>query len=200
MTMATMMTTLMQTVEEKFKFLLMDLSHLPLLCKKSFKIDATPQQWCRWRWWAQRQQQWWQQWRQQQWPWCRLWKRNLNFYWWMNYLKFLYNFFTIFLFKLMWLASSAIHFYRILLIVLLGCLSHFLHFGLDVPLLMNQIPFKHEQNTKLLTRKFDQSLVIYQTQLGKYFFPWQYPHYPHSPYIHWFFWISCLCNASCLDA
>jgi len=36
--------TLMKTVEEKFKFLLMDLSDLPLQCNKLFKIDTTSQQ------------------------------------------------------------------------------------------------------------------------------------------------------------
>jgi len=41
MSMKTMSTTQMQTVEEKFKFLLMDLSHLPLQISKLFKIDAT---------------------------------------------------------------------------------------------------------------------------------------------------------------
>jgi len=50
MTMTTMMTmmtttmTLMQTVEQKFKLLLMDLSHLPLQHNKLFKIDTTSQQ------------------------------------------------------------------------------------------------------------------------------------------------------------
>jgi len=36
--------TLMQTVEEKFKVLLMDLSHLPLQHNKFFKMDVTSQQ------------------------------------------------------------------------------------------------------------------------------------------------------------
>jgi len=43
-TMTTMTMTLMQTVEEKFKFLLMDCSHLPLQLNELFKIDATSQQ------------------------------------------------------------------------------------------------------------------------------------------------------------
>jgi len=81
--MAMTTTTQMQTVEQKFKFLLMDLSHLPLQISKLFKIDTTAQQWCRQWWWAQRQrwQWWWQWWQWWQWPWCRLQKRNLNFYW-----------------------------------------------------------------------------------------------------------------------
>jgi len=36
--------TLMQALAEKFKFLLTDLSHLPLQISKLFKIDATAQQ------------------------------------------------------------------------------------------------------------------------------------------------------------
>ena len=35
----------MQTVKQKFKFLLMDRSHLPLQRNKLFKIDTTSQQW-----------------------------------------------------------------------------------------------------------------------------------------------------------
>jgi len=35
------------TVEEKYKLLLMNLSHLPLQISKLFKIDATTQQQCR---------------------------------------------------------------------------------------------------------------------------------------------------------
>jgi len=45
--MSTKMTTtmtLMQTVKEKFKSLLMHLSNLPLQCNKLFKIDTTSQQ------------------------------------------------------------------------------------------------------------------------------------------------------------
>jgi len=37
-------TMLMQTVKQKFKFLLMDRSHLPLQRNKLFKIDTTSQQ------------------------------------------------------------------------------------------------------------------------------------------------------------
>jgi len=44
MMMEMMTMTLMQTVEEKCRFLLMDLSHLPLRSNKLFKIDATAQQ------------------------------------------------------------------------------------------------------------------------------------------------------------
>jgi len=44
MTMTTMTTNLMQTVEEKFKFLLVDPCHLPLQHNKLFKIDTTPHQ------------------------------------------------------------------------------------------------------------------------------------------------------------